>query len=165
MKPDLKELWGCDQRWLQVGFCHRRAEWVVCVESVCQRWSGVTASGCRCVCVCAHARAWTRVCVCVCKKKPRAAGEGDAGRPRRRSLSSVLLGSGVPGVLSAPRLPLSYLSRRQAGHACPGLPSLNPASCTPQPSTPPSPSPPLLPGKRAEALVVKCRKQQVVGNP
>lgn len=124
----------------------------------------VRTSGYRCACVCARARVWTSVCVC--KKKSRAAGEGNSGRRRRQSLSSVLLGSGVPGSPLCARAPvLGIYPAVGPGHACPGLPSLNPASCSQQPSTPPFPSPPLLPGKRAGALVVKCRKQQVVGNP
>ena len=163
MKPDLKKLWGCDQRWLQVGFCHRRAEWVVCVEyarvSAEVGWEpqGIDAR------VSVHVRECGRLCVCVRRnpglQEKETQGAGAASRcPRCCSAQAS------PGVLCAGAPALRIYLAVGPGHACPGLPSLNPASCSQQPSTPPFPSP-LLPGKRAGALAVKCRKQQVVGNP
>ena len=107
MKPDLKELWGCDQRWLQVGFCHRRAEWVVCVESVCVSaevgWEpqGVGA------CVSVHVRERERVCVCV-RRNPGLQGKGRQGaRAASRCPRCCSAPASRESSLSAPRLPLS----------------------------------------------------------
>lgn len=114
-------------------------EWVVCVEyarvSAEVGWEpqGIDAR------VSVHVRECGRLCVCVRRnpglQEKETQGAGAASRCPR-CCSACVPGSPVRRGSRSP-----YLSRRRAGPRLPWPPSLNPASCSQQPSTPPFPAP------------------------
>ena len=148
MKPDLKKLWGCDQRWLQVGFCHRRAEWVVCVEyarvSAEVGWEpqGIGAR------VSVHVRECERLCVCV-RRNPGLQEKGTQGAGAASRCPRCCSAQASPGVLSAPGLQLSVFIP-QSGRATPAPashPSIPPLARS---NLPPLPSRLLLSSQESE---------------